>query len=302
MEVERTHVAVVPAQGAGPAGLRDEPRPQTTAPLDDLLGLTAQAPVLDVVAAKAERRAPVVTAGQLDVPAVGLRDESPRLGQPRLQAVDAQPVTHASRAPVDRRRDASDRQTGVDEALELVAVQPPASAMHLRPHRREPVLAHPVRHRRRVPPGATAHLVERQPVADPALQDSPFHDANTSSHAGWNVGGQVRLPNIPVKTLRNSTSSPRSISARSSTRPRFGRLRDSRAPVTTARASTTSSGNIGRGQPNSVPPGEPWDVDFDSTPSTNARIHRHEVNQPDAHRPPNIERRPASSSTWKGCG
>ena len=68
------------------------------------------------------------------------------------------------------------------------------------------------------------------------------------------------------------------------------------------RPCTTSPGNMGRGQPNSVPPGEPFEVDLERTLSKNARIHSDAEYHPDAHRPPKTELRPASSSMWNGCG
>jgi hypothetical protein len=105
MEMQGAHVSVVPAEHTGTAGLGDELGTQPASALDDLLGLTAQAAVLLVVTAEAERGAAVMTARQLEIAAIGPCDEAADLGE-------ARPSSHGGwtgRSPTSRASSATAR-------------------------------------------------------------------------------------------------------------------------------------------------------------------------------------------------
>jgi hypothetical protein len=65
---------------------------------------------------------------------------------------------------------------------------------------------------------------------------------------------------------------------------------------------SVSPANTGFSQRRFSSPGEPMLAARERKLSTVSRIAMAQVCQPLAHRPPNTERAPASSSRWKGCG
>ena len=68
-----------------------------------------------------------------------------------LQTVPTEPVPQCRGASVRGLRHVPDREPGAEVHRELLSVQRAARTVDLRPYRLQPVLAEPVRHRRRVP-------------------------------------------------------------------------------------------------------------------------------------------------------
>ena len=91
-------------------------------------------------------------------------------------------------------------------------------------------------------------------------------------------------------------------SKRNCTRPMEGRDWDTRADSTSARALSTMPGRTGLSHFTSSMPGAPRPSDMLRKPSQFSRMRIAQLCQPDADRPPRMERCAAFSSRWKGCG
>src|SRR5262249_43350068 len=122
-------------------------------------------------------------------------------------------------------------------------------------------------------------------------------------HAEAPACADIRRANIiVVREVMTQVPTSLSTSKNKPTKPRSGRLWDAFLSTTVTRTRSRSPGRTGASQRISSTPGAPMDDELSTKPSAMMRIMIAQVCQPDAHRPPTIVARAASSSRCMGCG
>jgi hypothetical protein len=104
----------------------------------------------------------------------------------RPQRESGQPVTHGRLAATDLLCDLRDRPAGVHEPFELISLQRAPRSMRVGVCRLEPMLAHPIADRRRVPARASPDLLERKTLGQERLEMCAIHAPHCLRGRGWN--------------------------------------------------------------------------------------------------------------------
>src|SRR5580693_1118997 len=124
--------------------------------------------------------------------------------------------------------------------------------------------------------------VHQLPCPAPASPRRPTMIGDTISHSAWPAALRTMLLNM--------------------TMPVSGRLRETRASITSTSSSKSSPGLKGASQRTSLTPGEPSEAVRPTKPSTIIRIMTEHRCQPEADSPPSIDLAAAASSRCIGCG